>query len=264
MIFRDNLLRGRTALVTGGGTGIGFGIATELARAGADIAIASRSPEHLEASAAKLREHGRRVVAVQANVREPDSVQGMVRRTVEELGQLDVLVNNAAGNFYAASARLSPNGWRAVVETDLYGTFFACQAAYPEMVRQGGGRIISISMTLHYRGWPLMAHATAAKAGIDALTRTLALEWAPDDITVNVVAPGPILTEGVRKAFTPPEGAPADTIGIDERLQSQVPLGRLGTPDDIGNMVVYLASPAGAWITGAAFVVDGGSWLSRV
>jgi peroxisomal 2,4-dienoyl-CoA reductase len=148
-----------------------------------------------------------------------------------------------------------------VVETDLYGTFYCCQAAYPLIKAQGGGRIISISMTLHYRGWPLMAHATAAKAGVDALTRTLALEWAPDRITVNAVAPGPIPTEGVKKAFTPPGAQAPDLFGMEKYAADSIPLGRWGTPEDIGQMVTYLASPAGSWITGAIMVVDGGAWL---
>jgi 2,4-dienoyl-CoA reductase [(3E)-enoyl-CoA-producing], peroxisomal len=263
-IFQPALLKGHVALVTGGGTGIGFGIAECLARAGADVAIASRKPEHLQESAGKLQSHGTRVIAVECNVREPESARTAVHRTTEQLGRLDILVNNAAGNFYAASASLSPNGWRAVVETDLYGTMYCCQAAYPVMKAQGGGRIVSISMTLHYRGWPLMAHATAAKAGVDALSRTLALEWAPDGIRVNVVAPGPIPTEGVKKAFTPPEAAGVPDLSKMETYARQtIPLGRWGTPEDIGQMVTFLASPAGDWITGAIFVVDGGAWLGE-
>ena len=194
-------------------------------------------------------------------MREPESVARMMGRVAEQHGRLDILVNNAAGNFYAPSATLSPNAWRAVVETDLYGTFFCCQAVYPLMKAQGAGRIVSISMTLHYRGWPLMAHATAAKAGVDALTRTLALEWAKDRITVNAVAPGPIPTEGVKKAFTPPGSDAPDLFGMEKYAADAIPLGRWGTPDDIGQMVTYLASPAGEWITGAIMVVDGGAWL---
>jgi len=263
MIFRDGLLADKVALVTGGGTGIGFGIAAEMARLGADVAIASRKPEHLEPAVAELARLGRRAVAIPVNVREPESARAMVERAVEVLGGLDILVNNAAGNFYAPSAELRPNGWRAVVETDLYGTFFCSQAAYQYLKARGGGRIISISMTLHYRGWPLMAHATAAKAGVDALTRTLALEWAADGITVNAIAPGPVPTEGVLKAFTARgQGAP-DVAEFDETMRREIPLGRWGKVEDIAHMAAYLACPAGSWITGAIFVVDGGSWLAR-
>jgi peroxisomal 2,4-dienoyl-CoA reductase len=261
-VFRDDLLSGKVALITGGGTGIGLGIASCLAAAGATVAIASRKPEHLEAAAQQLRARGARVATIETNVREPEAVARMVERTTEQCGRLDVLVNNAAGNFYAPSATLSPNAWRSVVETDLYGTFYSCQAAYPVMKAQGGGRIISISMTLHYRGWPLMAHATAAKAGVDALTRTLALEWAGDRITVNAIAPGPIPTEGVKKAFTPAGTNAPDLFRMDEYASRSIPLGRWGTPEDVGQMVTYLASPAGEWITGSIFVVDGGSWLA--
>jgi peroxisomal 2,4-dienoyl-CoA reductase len=185
----------------------------------------------------------------------------MVSTVHAEFGAVDILVNNAAGNFYAPSADLSPNGWRAVVETDLYGTFFCSQAVYPIMHRQHGGRVISISMTLHYRGWPQMAHATAAKAGVDALTKTLALEWAADDITVNAIAPGPIPTRGATAAFTIGD---AEGQALDDDLVGQIPLARWGSPDDIGSMVVYLSSPAGSWITGTIIVVDGGSSLSRM
>lgn len=262
-VFRPDLLAGHVALITGGGTGIGLGIASSLAGAGAHVAIASRKPEHLGPAAEQLRAGGAQVSAVEVNVREPESVARMVERVGNERGRVDILVNNAAGNFYAPSATLSPNGWRAVVETDLYGTFFCCQAVYPLMKAQGAGRIVSISMTLHYRGWPLMAHATAAKAGVDALTRTLALEWARDRITVNAVAPGPIPTEGVKKAFTPPGSDAPDLFGMEKYAADAIPLGRWGTPDDIGQMVTYLASPAGEWITGAIMIVDGGAWLAQ-
>jgi 2,4-dienoyl-CoA reductase [(3E)-enoyl-CoA-producing], peroxisomal len=262
-IFRPDLLAGQVAVITGGGTGIGLGIAASLGAAGAHVAIASRKPEHLAPAAEQLRAGGARVSAVEVNVREPDSVARMVERVGNEHGRIDVLVNNAAGNFYAPSATISPNGFKAVVETDLYGTFFCSQAVYPIMKAQGSGRIVSISMTLHYRGWPLMAHATAAKAGVDALTRTLALEWASDRITVNAVAPGPIPTEGVRKAFTPAGSDAPDLFGMEKYAAETIPMGRWGTPDDIGQMVTFLASPAGDWITGAIMVVDGGAWLGN-
>jgi peroxisomal 2,4-dienoyl-CoA reductase len=267
-VFAPNLLNGRVALVTGGGTGIGFGIATCLGRSGAKVAIASRNQDRLEAAVERLRANDVEAIAIEANVREPDSIRAAAERAADRLGSLDILINNAAGNFYAPSADLSPNGWRAVVETDLYGTFFACQAAFPLMRDAGYGRIVSISMTLHYRGWPQMAHACAAKAGIDALTRTLALEWAEHGITVNAVAPGTIPTEGVKRAFVPPNDEAADLFSVErateEYARRAIPLGRMGDPEDIGNMVAYLVSPAADWVTGAIFVVDGGGSLKSL
>lgn len=265
-IFAPDLLEGRTALVTGGGSGIGLGIADCLAGCGASVAILGRNAERLEEAATGLRDRrGGRVLTIPADVRDPEALKAAVAGAVDAFGGLDVLVNNAAGNFYSPSADLSPNGWRAVVEIDLYGTFFGCQAAFPVMREQGYGRIVSTSMTLHYRGWPQMAHATAAKAGVDALTRTLALEWGRFGITVNAVAPGPIPTEGVKKAFAALSEQTPDLFGEragEEFATRFIPVGRLGTPEDIGNMVTFLASPAGDWITGAIFVVDGGESLA--
>jgi peroxisomal 2,4-dienoyl-CoA reductase len=268
-VFAPGLLHGQVALVTGGGTGIGLGISELLAELGAHVVIASRKPQHLEQALAGILARGHKASTVQLDVRDAERVKAVVDEIVAEHGRIDLLVNNAAGNFYAPSATLSPNAWKAVVEIDLYGTFYCSQAVYPVMARQGGGRIVSTSMTLHYRGWPLMAHATAAKAGVDALTRTLAVEWAPQRIRVNAIAPGPIPTEGVRKAFTPPaeSGVPDVFAAAEEKMaeyaRTGIPLGRWGTPRDIANMVAFLASPAGDWITGAIFVVDGGEWLAK-
>ena len=268
-IFRPGLLDGQVALVTGGGTGIGLGISQLLAELGAHVVMASRKPAHLEAARADIESRGGKVSAVQLDVRDPEQVKAAVDGIAQQHGRIDVLVNNAAGNFYAPSATLSPNAWKSVVEIDLYGTFYCSQAVYPVMAAQGGGRVVSTSMTLHYRGWPMMAHATAAKAGVDALTRTLAVEWAPQRIRVNAIAPGPIPTEGVRKAFTPPadSGVPDVFAAADARMaeyaKKGIPLGRWGAPRDIANMVAFLASPAGDWITGAIFVIDGGEWLAK-
>ncbi|HJU91164.1 MAG TPA: SDR family oxidoreductase [Gemmatimonadaceae bacterium] len=267
-IFRPGLLAGQVGIITGGGTGIGFGIAELLSQLGMHVVLASRKPEHLEPSVARLRERGGSASAIAVDVRDVDRVRAMVAEAREKQGRVDLLVNNAAGNFYAPSETLSPNAWKSVVEIDLYGTFFCSQAVMPVMREQGGGRIVNLSMTLHYRGWPQMAHATAAKAGIDALTRTLALEWAAHGIRINAVAPGPIPTEGVRKAFTPPGAGATDLFAIQRAMENHaqraIPLRRWGTPGDIANVVAFLASPGGDWITGAIFVVDGGEWLHRV
>lgn len=268
-VFRADLLQGQVAFITGGGTGIGFGIAELLSQLGAHVVLASRKPEQLQRACETLAAAGGLASSVQLDVRDPERVKAAVDEVAQKHGRIDLLVNNAAGNFYAPSATLSPNAWRSVVEIDLFGTFYCTQAVYGIMSQQGSGRVVSISMTLHYRGWPQMAHATAAKAGVDALTRTLAVEWAPQGIRINAIAPGPIPTEGVKKAFTPPaDSGVTDVFGVaEERMakyaRAAIPLGRWGTPRDIANMVAFLASPAGDWITGSIFVIDGGEWLAK-
>ena len=267
-VFRDGLLDGQVGIVTGGATGIGLGISSTLAQLGMHVVLASRKPEHLQPAVDALIAAGGKASAVQVDVRDRERVHAMAKEVHEAHGRIDLLVNNAAGNFYEKSENLSEKAWRAVIEIDLFGTFYCTQAVFPYMKAQGGGRVVSTSMTLHYRGWPMMAHATAAKAGVDALTRTLAVEWAEHGVRVNAIAPGPIPTDGVRKAFTPPPGAPVpDLFSVDKAMdafaKSSIPLKRWGTPDDIGQMVAYLASPAGDWITGAIFVIDGGEWLAK-
>jgi peroxisomal 2,4-dienoyl-CoA reductase len=268
-VFAPGLFDGQVALITGGGGGIGRGIADLLAALGAQVVLASRKLERVETAAEEIRAAGGKASGVAVDVRESARVKEMVAQVKDRHGRIDLLVNNAAGNFYAPSETLSENAWKSVIEIDLYGTFFCSQAVYPLMREQGGGSIVNISMTLHYRGWPLMAHATAAKAGVDALTRTLALEWAKDKVRMNAVAPGPIPTEGVRKAFTPPptaDGVP-DVFAVEKAMgdyaRKMIPLQRWGAPADIANMVAYLASPAASWITGAIMVVDGGEWLAK-
>lgn len=253
-IFQKDLLRGKVALITGGASGIGLGISNRLAQAGADVVIASRRAGQCKEVAETIaKEHGVRGLGLTLDVRDSNSVNAAFQEAVDQMGSLDILVNNAAGNFYAPARKMSDNQWRAVVEIDLYGTFFCSRAAAKHMETRGGA-IVSISMTLHRNGWVGMAPACAAKAGIDALTRTLALEWAPLGIRVNAIAPGPILTEGVKKAFA---------LGGDfEDHRGTIPLKRAGEPEEIGNLAVFLASEAASWMTGAIVTMDGGESLS--
>ncbi len=254
VVFRDDILKGRVALVTGGASGIGLGIAERLAMCGADVVIASRRKELCDEQAKRLADaYGVRGMGLALNVRDSEAVNAAFAQANDEMGRIDVLVNNAAGNFYYPSHKLSDNQWKAVLEIDLYGTFYCSRAAQPYLAKQGG-TVVSISMTLHHQGWVGMAPACAAKGGIDGLTRTLALEWARFGIRVNAIAPGPIVTEGVQKAFA--------AGGDFSHYQDTIPLGRAGEPEEIGNMVVFMASDAGSWMTGSIVVMDGGEELS--
>ena len=251
-IFRGDILAGQVALVTGGGSGIGAGIARALAAHGAKVAICGRTQSRLDEAAATITGAGGQALAVAADVRKPEALAGVIAAITEKWGRLDVLVNSAAGNFLAPAAALSPNGFSAVVDIDLKGTFNACKAALP-LLEVRGGCVINVSATLHYGGTPLQVHAASAKAGIDALTRTLAVEWGPAQIRVNGIAPGPIDgTEGMGRL------APGDARA---KLIKLVPLRRFGTIEEIASAAVFLASPASAYTTGAVLVVDGGQWL---
>jgi peroxisomal 2,4-dienoyl-CoA reductase len=238
--------------VTGGGTGIGREIALHLAVAGCDLALASRDPEHLSPARREIESLGRRALAVPCDVRNGAAVEALFTAVEEELGGLDILVNNAAGNFLCPAARLSPNGFRAVVEIDLIGSFQCARAAYPLLVRRGGGVIINITATLDYQGAPLQVHAGSAKAGVDAMTRHLAGEWGPRGIRVVAIAPGPIAgTEGIARLGG----------GREAEIAASIPLRRLGERADVAQLAVFLASGAASWITGSTVVVDGGQRL---
>ena len=250
--FQSGLLTGRSALVTGGGTGICRGIALALASAGCNVAISSRRMEHLEPTAAEIASLKVRSLAVVADVRKPDDVESAVGQTMAAFGSLDILVNGAAGNFVALAEDLSPNGFGTVVDIDLKGTFNVSRAAFPYL-KTKGGVILNMSATLQLLGTVGQAHASAAKAGVDALTRSLAAEWGPAGIRVNGLAPGPVDgTEGVRRLVS-------DAAKLD--IERQCPLGRMASIDEVASAALFLCSDASAFITGVTLVIDGGLWL---
>jgi peroxisomal 2,4-dienoyl-CoA reductase len=254
-VFRDDALAGRVALITGGGTGICRGIAAAYARFGADVCIVSRKHDVLAATAAAIAtETGRTPLAVAADVRDPAAIQRAVDATVERFGKLDTVINGAAGNFLAPAAGLTPNGFRTVIDIDLNGTFHTARAAFEALQRSGDALILNISATLHYHGTPLQIHASAAKAGVDAITRNLAVEWGRFGIRVCGIAPGPIGdTEGMRR-LAPPD--------ITDRMIAMIPAGRFGAIEDIAAAAVFLRSSAAAYVTGHTLVVDGGHCIA--
>ena len=243
--FAPDLLRGRTALVTGGGSGLGLAIAEGLSAVGAAVVIAARRRDRLEQAAELIEERTGRAVAV-------DVVDIRNRETIEALAgrhDVDVLVNNAGGQFPQKARDYSPNGWGSVIDLNLTGTWAMTQVFGNQMLDTGGGTIVQI-VAIVGRGIPGIAHSAAARAGVVELTRTLAYEWGPS-VRVNAVAPGAFRTEGWESTYD-------DEVGND---MSDVPLPYPGRPSDIANAVVFLASPASAYVTGVCLPVDGGHVL---
>ena len=256
-MFVEGLLNGRVAIVTGGGTGLGLAIARRLGTLGAQVTIASRSMEHLEAGAAALRDAGVDVLTVRTDVRDPAAVDAMVRQTVARFGHVDILVNNAAGNFICRAEDLSPNGWKAVVDIVLNGSFYCSRAVGRELIAsKRNGSIVSILANYVWTGSAGTVHSAAAKAGVMSMTQTLASEWAPRGIRVNAVAPGPIESQGAARQLW-------STLEAVDRITKMVPLGRYGTPEEVADAVVFLVSPHAGYITGEILTLDGGAWLGR-
>lgn len=252
--FRLDLYKGQTVLITGGGSGICFGIADALARHGADLMLMGRRAEVLEEARKKLLAHGGKVEVHAGDVRDFGHAEGVVAETVKAFGRLDVLVNGAAGNFLCPTEKLSPNGFKTVIDIDLIGTFNLSKAAF-EALKASRGTILNISATLHYQGTIMQSHVMAAKAGIDALGRNLAAEWGEYGIRVVTIAPGPIGdTEGVRRLLP---GKAADGVA------QEIPLRRLGKVEDVAQAALFLCSSAASYITGEILVVDGGQWLAK-
>ncbi len=249
-------LEGRTAVITGGGTGIGKSIAVEFARAGADVALCSRKMEHLEPVVEAVRGLGRRSFAMVVDVRVEDQVRAIVERAAREFGRLDVMVNNAGASFRAKPEDISPNGWNAVVGINLNGVFFGCKWAQRQMVAQGGGGVIvNVASVAGVSGSTMMSHYGAAKAAVINLTRSLGIAWARQGIRVNCVAPGPVETEGYLDVLHKTDPEAEKTY---QAVAARVGMGRWGRVEEIAYPCIFLASEASSFMTGETIIVDGG------
>jgi len=258
MSFAPGILKGKKAVVSGGATGIGSHIVRMLGTLGANVGIVSRKEEKLRAAASAFKtEDGIDVRWRVGDVRDPDAMKAVMAEFADELGGIDFLICNAAGNFICPTEELSWNGWRTVLDIDLNGTFNCCQAALPYLKQAvDGGRIVSISATAANFGWPGAAHAGAAKSGIQNFMKTLAAEWGGYGIRANYVSPGPIEgTEGVDRLII--------AQGRSQEVLDKIPLGTFGEGKDIANAIVFLVAETGKYVSGAELVVDGGNQWSR-
>ncbi|XP_061563889.1 peroxisomal 2,4-dienoyl-CoA reductase [(3E)-enoyl-CoA-producing] isoform X2 [Cololabis saira] len=255
-IYAPDLLKNQVAFITGGGSGIGLRIAEIFMRHGCDTVIASRNLDKLkEAAKALSAVSGRRCLPMCIDVRQPDTIVAAVEDTLKEFGRIDILINNAAGNFLCPASSLSFNAFKTVLEIDTMGTFNTSKVVYEKWFKEHGGNIVNISATLAYRGQALQVHAGSAKAANDAMTKHLAVEWGPNGVRVNAVAPGPISgTEGFRRLG----GSSVEALASFH----SIPLQRAGNKTEMAHCTLFLASRASSYMTGAILVADGGAWLT--
>jgi NAD(P)-dependent dehydrogenase (short-subunit alcohol dehydrogenase family) len=259
-VFAPDLFRGRTALVTGGGRGIGRAIALAFARFGANVAIASRKPENLTPTQAELTALGAQCLAVPTNIRETDQVEALVQQTIERFGAIDFLINNAGGQFPARPSDISDRGWRAVVDLNLNGTWNMCSRVGPHMLERRFGAVVNIVHLYSFeRGAMSFAHSGAARAGVVSLTKSLAYYWARHGVTINALAPGSVATAGLREE----EYSHAEQSDYEKVQIKDIPTHRLAEPDEVAAIVLFLCSPAARYINGATIVADGALYLEN-
>ena len=254
-MFETGLLKGKSIIITGGGTGLGKSMATRFAELGADLVITSRRQNVIDETAEELRQYGGQVLAVPCDVRDPDQVQHMVDETVKTFGKIDILLNNAAGNFISPTENLSSNAFKTVVDIVLNGTFFCTQAAGKVMRKNKGGVILNIVTTYSWTGSGYVVPSACAKAGVLAMTRSLAVEWAKYGIRTVAIAPGPFPTKGAWSRLAPPG------LGIEKKMKNRIPLKRVGEHIELANLASYLISDQAAYINGEVVTIDGGEWL---
>ncbi|HLK63523.1 MAG TPA: SDR family oxidoreductase [Bryobacteraceae bacterium] len=254
-IFRENLLKDRVAFVTGGGSGIGRRMAERFAEHGAKVVIVGRKQEKLDDTAQFIRAAGGTAETARLDVREYEALEAALHKTREQFGEIDILLCGAAGNFPAQVNGMSANGFKAVIDIDLLGTFNTCRAAYAHL-RKPGAAVLSISANHATIPIAWQSHVCAAKAGVELLTKTLAIEWGPQGIRANCITPGPTdETEGMRRL--------APTDAARHAVEQNIPLRRFGTKDELADLALFLCSDAASYITGATYLCDGGQSLCR-
>ena len=263
--FAPGLFTGKTALITGGGRGIGQSIAEAFAQLGANVVIASRREENLLPAAAKIRALGASCLAVPMNIRNTSEVESLLQRSLDTFGQIDFLINNAGGQFPARPSEISDNGWRAVVDLNLNGTWNMCSRVSPLMVKQGSGAIVNIVHVYSFnRGAPPFVHSGAARAGVVSMTQSMSYYLARHGVTINALAPGTIDTRGVHEE----EFASAEYGDLADSTLRDVPAHRMGTAEEMAAITLFLCSPAARYINGASIVADGaqfmGNWAPMV
>ena len=254
-MFEKNILKNKVILVTGGGSGLGKSMAIRFADLGASLVIASRRKDVIADTTSQIRKTSKEWLGLQCDVRDMDQVDNMIKNSLNKFGKIDILINNAAGNFISPTEMLSPGGFKAVVDIVLTGTFNCTLAVGKEMIKQKSGNILNIVTTYAWTGSGYVVPSASAKAGVLAMTRSLAVEWAKYNIRTNAIAPGPFITEGAWKRLAPPG------FNIKKKLKNRIPLKRFGEHIELANLATYLISEQSGYINGEVVTIDGGEWL---
>ena len=255
-MFKNDLLKNKTIIITGGGTGLGKSMATRFGELGANLVLTSRRQEVLDEAASDINDKtGAEILTVSTDIRHSDQVTEMVKKAMDKFGKIDCLLNNAAGNFISPTENLSENAFRTIIDIVLVGTFNCTQAAGKAMRDSGGGVILNIVTTYAFTGSGYVVPSACAKSGVLAMTRSLAVEWAKYGIRTNAIAPGPFPTKGAWKRLVPPG------LNIEKKMMERVPLKRFGEHDELANLASYLMADESGYMNGEVITMDGGEWL---
>ena len=255
-MFEIDLLKGKTIIITGGGTGLGKSMAVRFAELGANLVLTSRRQDVLDETSAEIKEAtDAKILTVAADIRSPEQVANMVAQSVSKFKKIDGLLNNAAGNFISPTEKLSENAFKTIVDIVLLGSFNCTLNAGREMIKSGGGNILSIVTTYAWTGSGYVVPSASAKAGVLAMTRSLAVEWAKYNIRSNAIAPGPFPTKGAWSRLIPPG------LNVEKKMKERVPMNRFGKHEELANLAAYLMADGSAYINGDVITIDGGEWL---